>query len=237
MKYLDVDALNAIDAAAFLRVKPYPFINPAGLLTAEGHQRLIDNLPDIDVLQPNFGRKRSHGQVSHDRYNLEYSQALKTVPATWHEFVAELHGPDYTRFMQRMYQRRKFHLNMHWHYTPAGCSVSPHCDAQQKLGSHIFYLNTADEWDPEWGGQTLILDDGGRFATSSAPAFEDFDRIIESECVGNHSTLFARRARSWHGVRELTCPEGKFRKVFIVVINHPLLYAGRQALNWIKKKQ
>lgn len=237
MKFFDVDALNAIDAAAFHRVKPYPFINPRGLLTTEGYQSLVEHMPDVDVMEPSFGRKRSHGQACHDRYNLEYSPDLKSVPPIWHEFVEELHGTDYSRFIRRMYRRKKFHLNMHWHYTPAGCSVSPHCDAQQKLGSHIFYLNPEGEWDPQWGGQTLILDDGGRFATNSAPAFEDFDRVIESECVGNCSTLFARRKRSWHGVRELTCPEGKFRKVFIVVINNPWLYAGRQALNWVKKRK
>ena len=237
MQYLDFEKLNAIDAQAFLRVKPYPFINPEGLLTPEGYQQLVDNLPDVSVMEPSFGRKRSHGQVSHDRYNLEYSPDLKTVPKPWMEFIGELYGPEYNRFLQRMYQRNSFKLNMHWHYAPAGCSVSPHCDAQHKLGSHIFYLNKEGEWDPEWGGQTLILDDGGRFATNSAPAFEDFDRIIASECVGNHSTLFARRDRSWHGVRELTCPDGRYRRVFIVVINHPLLYAGRRALNWIKKKK
>ena len=237
MKYLDVDALNKIEAAAFLRVKPYPFINPAGLLTAEGYQRLTDNLPDVCVMEPLFGKPRSHGQASHDRYVLEYSSELDTVPDTWKEFIDELHGHEYTQFLQRMYLRGSFHLNMHWHYTPAGCSVSPHCDALQKLGSHIFHLNGPDEWDPAWGGQTLILDDGGRFTTNSAPAFEDFDRIFAGECVGNQSTLFARRKRSWHGVRELTCPEGKYRKVFIVVINHPLLHAGRKALNWFKNKK
>jgi hypothetical protein len=236
MKYLDLDKLNAIDAQAFLRVKPYPFINPAGLLTDEGYRQLQDNLPDLSVMQAYFGRKRSHGQEAHDRYTLEWSADLQTVPPAWNEFIAELFGPDYRRFLQRMFQRRTLQLNMHWHYTPTGCSVSPHCDAQHKLGSHIFYFNSEQEWDPQWGGQTLILDDGGRFPTNSAPAFEDFDRIIASECVGNHSTLFARRARSWHGVRALTCPAGKYRKVFIVVINHPLLYAGRRLLNRLKKK-
>jgi len=236
MQYLDTEKLNAIDSEAFLEVKPYPFINPAGVLTEAGYRRLIENLPTLEAMEPSFGRKRSHGQVSHDRYLLEYSEDLQTVPDVWHEFVAELHGPEYTRFLQRMYQRKRLRINMHWHYAPRGCSVSPHCDAQHKLGSHIFYLNTADEWDPEWGGQTLILDDNGRFETNSAPAFEDFDNVIASECVGNVSTLFARRDRSWHGVRELTCPEGKLRKVFIVVVNHPLLYAGRQVLNRIKNK-
>ena len=82
MKYLDDKALNAIDSAAFLRVKPYPFINPEGLLTAEGFRNLIDNLPGIEVLEPFFGHQRSHGQLPHDRYNLEYTDSLSTVPVS-----------------------------------------------------------------------------------------------------------------------------------------------------------
>ena len=37
--------------------------------------------------------------------------------------------------------------------------------------------------------------------------------------VGNDSLLFKRGEHSWHGVRELRCPEGRMRKVFIVVVN------------------
>lgn len=237
MQYLDVDKLEAIDADAFANTKPYPFVNPSGLLTDEGYSRLLENQLDVSVLTPSFGRSRSHGQYSHDRYVLEYRPDLGTVPAAWKEFIAELHGPQYTRFIKRMYRCRTFRLNMHWHYTPNGCAVSPHCDAMHKRGSHIFYLNTLDDWDPSWGGTTLILDDNGRFKTDSAPAFEDFDRIFAGECVGNYSTLFERRTRSWHGVRELVCPDDKLRKVFIVVINRPMLYAGRHILNWVKNKQ
>jgi len=237
MRYLDVDKLDAIDAQAFDQAKPYPFVNPAGLLTEEGYARLIQEQLDVSALKPSFGRKRSHGQYSHDRYVLEYEPGLEQVPAPWEEFIAELHGPDYTRFIRRMYRCRSFHLNMHWHYAPQGCSVSPHCDALHKRGSHIFYLNTKDDWDPEWGGGTLILEDNGRLKADSAPAFEDFDRIITSQCVGNVSTLFERRECSWHGVRELQCPPDKLRKVFIVVINRPVLFAARKALNWIKRKK
>jgi hypothetical protein len=35
--------------------------------------------------------------------------------------------------------------------------------------------------------------------------------------LGNRSPLFARKEHSWHGVREIRCPEGHMRKVFIVV--------------------
>ncbi len=237
MQYLDIEKLDAIDADAFADTKPYPFINPAGLLTDDGYTRLLENQLDVSLLNPSFGRKRSHGQYSHDRYVLEYQPGLDFIPAAWKDFIAELQGPEYSSFIKRLYRCRSFHLNMHWHYAPGGCGVSPHCDAVHKMGSHIFYLNTLDDWDPSWGGQTLVLDDHGRFDTSSAPAFEDFDNIISSECVGNYSTLFLRRDRSWHGVRELTCPDGKLRKVFIIVINRPLLYAARRALNWLKKKK
>lgn len=237
MQYLDLEKLEAIDAEAFAQTKPYPFINPAGLLTPDGYAQLLQEQLDVSALQPSFGRKRSHGQYAHDRYVLEYEPGLEHVPAAWEAFIAELHGPEYTRFIRRMYQCRNFRLNMHWHYAPSGCSVSPHCDAIHKRGSHIFYLNTAEDWDPEWGGGTLILEDNGRFKVDSAPAFDDFDRIITSECMGNVSTLFERRKRSWHGVRELTCPQDKLRKVFIVVINRPVLFAARRILNRIKHRK
>ena len=237
MQYLDFDKLDALDADAFANTKPYPFINPAGLLTDEGYARLLENQLDVSLLKPSFGRKRSHGQYSHDRYVLEYQPELEFVPAAWKEFIAELHGPEYSQFIKRMYKCKSFRLNMHWHYAPRGCGVSPHCDAVHKMGSHIFYLNTLEDWDPSWGGQTLMLDDHGRFEINSAPAFEDFDSIAASECIGNYSNLFLRRDRSWHGVRELTCPDDKLRKVFIIVINRPLLYAGRRALNWLKNRK
>ena len=237
MQYLDYDKLEAVDAAAFADTKPYPFVNPPGLLTDVGFSSLVENQLDVSALTPSFGRKRSHGQRAHDRYLLEYQPGLEFLPPAWKEFIAELHGPQYTRFIKRLYQCRSFQLNMHWHYAPRGCSVSPHCDAVHKMGSHIFYLNTQDDWDPEWGGATLILEDHGRFKIDAAPAFEDFDSVIASECIGNVSTLFKRRNRSWHGVRELTCPDDKLRKVFIVVINRPILYAGRRALNWLKLKK
>ena len=236
MDYLDRDNLDAIDADEFANTKPYPFINPAALLTGDGYRRLLEHQPDVSALTPSFGQKRSHGQYPHDRYVLEFQSDLDVIPDVWKEFVAELHGPHYTRFIKRMYGCNSFRLNMHWHYTPNGCVVSPHCDALHKMGSHIFYLNTLDDWNSSWGGETLMLDDNDRFALNSAPAFEDFDRIVAGKCIGNVSTLFARRRHSWHGVRELTCPSDKLRKVFVVVINQLVLYAARRLINRIKKK-
>jgi hypothetical protein len=218
MRYLDFDALERMNARAFQQRHPYPWANPAGLLTEEGFAALRGSLPGAERFEQVFGKPRRYGQQPHDRLALEYSPELELSPH-WQAFMQELTGSHYRQFMARMLGVRAFDLRFHWHYTPAGCLVSPHCDAREKLGSHIFYFNTEEDWQPEWGGQTLILDDGGRFDNKSAPAFEDFDNATESHAMGNCSLLFSRRGNSWHGVREIRCPPDYYRKVFIVVIN------------------
>jgi len=222
MTYLDFERLEAIDEQEFQTRKPFPWINPEGVLTNGGYQRLVETMPDVALFNPVFGLKRSHGQQSHDRFALEYRPGLD-LPEPWQAFIEELQGEAYSRFLRRLYGQGRLQLNFHWHYTPNGCSVSPHCDAKRKIGSHIFYLNAIEDWDPTWGGETLILDDHGRFSRNSAPAFEDFDSEVSGEAMGNYSLLFKRQGNSWHGVREIHCPEGKFRKVFIVVINDRFL--------------
>ncbi len=218
MQYLDLGRLSAIDTAAFQAQQPYPWINPERLMTEEGYQRLLDSLPNQAQFTPSFGNQRAHGQQGHDRFILEYSDDLSVVQE-WKDFVAELRSPTYQTFLSRLLGTREFELSFHWHYTPRGCSISPHCDAKHKLGSHIFYFNTERDWDPTWGGQTLLLDDGSRFSRKSAPRLEDFDKILKSKAIGNCSLLFARKEKSWHAMRPLQCPEDGLRKVFIVVIN------------------
>ncbi len=233
MNYLDYDRLEAIDAAAFQRVSPFPWINPAGLLSEAGYRHLVETLPDRSIFTRMFGVKRSHGQQPHDRYALEYHKTLPVHPH-WHGFVTELQGERYGRFLRRLFGRGGIQLNFHWHYTPRGCSVSPHCDAKRKLGSHIFYFNTAEDWDPAWGGDTLILDDGGRFKRNSAPRFEDFVSAESGTSLGNVSLLFKRQGNSWHGVREILCPEDRYRKVFIVVVNDRMRAMARRVGAYLK---
>lgn len=215
---LDRDRLSAIETATFRQADPYPWLNPEGLLTKQGFDLLRRNLPEIEQMKASFGRKRAHGQKPHDRYALEYRPDLDLHPA-WHQFIRELNGPAYQEWLSRLFATRRFTLSYHWHYAPRGASVSPHCDAKRKLGSHIFYFNTEDEWQRDWGGQTVILDDGGRFARNSAPDFSDFERSWVADAMGNRSLLFQRQGNSWHGVQTLDCPEDRLRKVFIVVVN------------------
>ena len=218
MYYLDLNRLDTIDPAAFQAQQPYPWINPQGLLTPEGYHRLLAHLPAQEQFTPSFGRQRAHGQRSHDRFMLAYHDALP-VAQEWKDFIAELHSSTYQDFLGRLLGTRTFELRFHWHYTPRGCSISPHCDAKDKLGSHIFYFNTEQDWDPAWGGQTLLLDDRGRFPRNSAPQIEDFNSVSASHAIGNASLLFARNGSSWHAMRPLRCPESRLRKVFIVVVS------------------
>ena len=122
-----------------------------------------------------YGKRRPGGQKPHDRYALQY-KPWNDYPGPWRQLIEDLNGPVYRKFVRDVVGHDKFLLHYHWHYTPAGCSVSPHTDAPWKYGSHIFYLNTEDDWDEAWGGNTVVLDDGGRFKVRSAPKFEDFDR-------------------------------------------------------------
>lgn len=218
MQYLDFEQLETIDERSYQAQEPFPWANPEGLLTAEGYARLRANLPDINLFESSFGVARRHAQTAHDRYILEYDANLPVDPA-WHAYVGELRSKRYKRIICRLLGERSVALNFHWHYTPRGCAVSPHADSVRKAGSHIFYFNTAADWDPNWGGHTVLLDDAGQLSARSSPSFEDFGREIACEALGNRSLLFTRGAHAWHGVRPIDCPEGKFRKVFIVVIN------------------
>jgi Rps23 Pro-64 3,4-dihydroxylase Tpa1-like proline 4-hydroxylase len=218
MTYLNYDRLGELDAEAFQTTRPFPWINPAGLLTDEGHRQLVESLPPVSLFKKSFGIKRSHGQRSHNRYVLEYDDSLE-VARPWKDFVSELRSSGYRKFIAKMMGSDRFTLNCHWHYGPPGCSVSPHCDAKHKHGSHVFYFNTENDWDPDWGGQTLVLDDGGELTHGAHPEEKNMKLVAASQAMGNHSLLFKRGEHSWHSVTELTCPEGYLRKVFILVVN------------------
>jgi hypothetical protein len=223
MQYLDPDRLDAIETEAFRSTKPYPWANPEGLLTEEGYQALLDNMPDIAMFDRKFGKERRGEQAPHDRYSLEYVPGMD-VPGPWKDFIGELRSDLYRDTIARLFDAKDPEFRFHWHYTPSGADVSPHCDSKREHGSHIWYFNRKGEWDPSWGGDTLVLDDGGRLSPNSAPAFEDFKEIITCKSEGNRSAIIERSARGWHGVRAITCPEGQMRRVFIIVVNPNSLF-------------
>jgi hypothetical protein len=223
MRYLDFDKLEAISPNEFRSTSPYPWVNPQGLLTDAGYDALLNSMPDVDLFEKKFGYERIAGQTPHDRYSLEYAPGTP-VPQPWQDFIAELCGDRYRSALARLFGAKKINLRFHWHYTPNGCSVSPHTDSVREHGSQLFYFNAEDEWNPAWGGDTLVLDDGGQMTFESAPTLKDFKNEIAAKSIGNYSLIFERTRHSWHAVREIQCPEDRLRRVFIVVTNPDNMY-------------
>ena len=68
--------------------------------------------------------------------------AAWTLRPQWRDFVEELCGDTYRNFICRLLDVSHVRFRFHWHFTPNGGEVSPHCDSKGKIGSQIFYLNT-----------------------------------------------------------------------------------------------
>lgn len=225
MSYLDFQRLEQIagQSAAFLEKSPFPWLGMQGVLREDGFRRLCAELPRHELFAPEFGRARGYGQQSHDRFALQYRPSLDAeLSPAWRQFIGELQGDAYRAFLRRMYglaPHERVELSMHWHHAQNGGSVSPHTDARRKVGSHIFYFNTEDDWDPGWGGQTVVLDDGGKLSPHNSPAFGSLPQVAASEILGNRSFIFKRTEHSWHAVNPIACPADRMRKIFIVVLN------------------
>ena len=215
-QYLNIEKLESIDPTEFRSRKPFPQANLQGLLTDEGFESLINNMPDIDLFEKIFAYRRLGGQEPHNRYALEYT-ADTPVPEPWKEFIAELCSDRYRHTLEQLMGAKKIRYRLHWHYTPNGCSVSPHVDSKREHGSQLFYFNSEDDWDPAWGGDTLVLDDGGKIDFETAPSLEEFASETPARSIGNYSFMFERTDRAWHAVREIKCPEDRVRRLFILV--------------------
>lgn len=220
MHYLNSTCLEAVSAEGFRATQPYPWTNLESSLTPEGYEALRQSLPDTEQADKQVGIRRGYGQAPHDRYLLHYRPGLQ-IAEPWKEFLEELQGPVYQDFLRRVLGPRTFIPTFEWYYAWRGCAVSPHCDATRKLATHIFYFNTDEDWNSNWGGQILILDSERRFPAHSAPQFDELKVAASLEPRGNGSLLFQRTPHSWHGVRPLQCPEGKLRRLFIVTVNVP----------------
>jgi len=221
VEYLNRERLQSLPSENFKNRSPYPWVEVENSLTEEAYARLRANLPPIEVgFDRQVGIQRAYGQAPHDRYLLHYRPGIP-IAQPWQEFIAELQSPIYQSFLRRMLGDHKFILTFEWYYAWEGCAVSPHCDAARKLATHIFYFNTQDDWNNEWGGQILILDGERKFRAHSGPTFDQLKVAASLDPRGNGSLLFQRAPHSWHGVRPLACPPGKLRRLFIVTINIP----------------
>ncbi|MFT4613052.1 MAG: hypothetical protein ACI9NT_000186 [Bacteroidia bacterium] len=235
--YLNKTVLDAIDPAQFGATDPFPWVNPQHFIQPELFQTLLQTMPDISSFRGFFGKQRKHGQGSHDRFILDYERGMDVAPQ-WRDFVEELCGDVYRDFVCALLGVPDIRFRFHWHFTPNGGEVTPHCDSKGKIGSQIFYLNTEKDWRRDWGGETVVLDDGDSISPDNAPSFDDFIAEYPAETQDNRSLLFGRRGNSWHGVRRINCPEDHYRKVFIIVFeeHRPIRTAVKIAKRFVTGK-
>ncbi|MDA8174872.1 MAG: 2OG-Fe(II) oxygenase [Nitrospiraceae bacterium] len=221
MPFLNYERMGGVPDGEFRNRKPYPWVNIEGGLTAEGFDQLRGSMPDASLFEKWESVRRAHGQGYHDRYILHYKPGVP-LSKPWQDFLAEIKGPGYDAFVRRMLglpSDKKLVLTLEWYYGWQGCAVSPHCDAMRKLATHIFYFNTEEDWKTEWGGNILIMDDGGKLHRHSGPSFDDLAVAASLDPRGNGSLFFMRTEHSWHGVRPLESPPGPLRKLFIITVN------------------
>jgi hypothetical protein len=152
------------------------------------------------------------------------------LPAIWQRFVDELETSDeYHRFIRRALGISKFIPRYAWHVGSQGSEVSPHLGLPKKIGTHILYFNTSDDWNAEWGGAPLAL--GGKKIKALNPEFADFETISAARITDNHSFLFKNTSQAWHGVTALTSPPGSYRRLSNIIFEMPKRSAGRKLVD------
>ena len=193
------------------------------MLTEEGFDALLNNMPGIDLFYHNIGKERRAGQTPHDRYSLEYTPETQ-VPKPWQEFIDELCSDRYRDNICRLFGVKKIEFRFHWHYTPTGCWVSPHTDSPGNT-VHTCSTSTRKKTGIRTGAATrwywMMV---ASSTTTQRPVSRSFRAKFACESIGNYSALMKRTDHAWHAVRPINCPEGEFRKIFILVVNPNSLF-------------
>ncbi|MGD1912916.1 MAG: hypothetical protein ACFB2X_19340 [Rivularia sp. (in: cyanobacteria)] len=232
-RFLNYELLESFVANSFTYNDRYPWFNFYQFLTAEGFQKLYDDFPSLELFEKHVDIQRNYTQRPHNRYYLAYEESIYTgnnksgkgtikhedLPETWQVFIEELKtNKDYENFMKSLFDVSEFVIRYAWHMGFNGSEVSPHLDGPEKIGTHIFYFNTTQDWNPDWGGSILALE--GKSTDTMNPDFTEFTSATSAQILDNHSFLFKNTSEAWHGVKALTCPEGKYRRLFNVIYEY-----------------
>ncbi len=237
-KFINYELLKKFDKQLFLENEPCCWYNFHQFLTPEGFQQLYQDYPALDLFEKHEGIKRRDGQKPHDRYYLAYNISPyegtrrgkageaavqhQDLPKSWQLFVKELTtSRKYHNFIRSLFEVSDFTIRFDWHVATANCDVSPHLDSYRKIGSHLFYFNTNQDWNSDWGGATLLL--SGKPEEVKNPDFSDFTSETQTQIIDNRSFMFRNTPTAWHGVKPLTCPEDKYRRLFNIIFEFPHL--------------
>lgn len=235
MGFINEKVLKSFSFDAFHKRWPFPWWDFKEFLTPEGFETLCRDFPALELFEYHENRSRSGaGQRPHNRYYLAYQRSIyhredapeagivekQDLSQSWQQFLEELETSlVYRDFIKQTLNVSEFDVRYVWHAGKTGSEVSPHLDHPKKLGTHIFYFNTSEDWDPAWGGELVVL--GGKLTPGVNPEFSSFTTSTPVSNVDNHSFLFKNEDKGWHGVKALKCPEGKYRKLFNVIFERP----------------
>jgi hypothetical protein len=240
-QFINYDLLKTFQVDTFKSQLPFPWHNFHQLLTPIGFQLLYQDFPSIELFEKHAGIQRGYGQRPHNRYYLAYEKSIyrgagntqgiitedaqgvvnhQHLPKTWQMFLEELETSSiYMQFIKSLFDVSEYKVRYAWHMGITNSEVSPHSDSSDKIGTHIFYFNTSQDWYPAWGGSILVL--GNKLSNVGNPEFEDFGTATSVQITDNHSFLFKNNSHAWHGVKPLTCPEGKYRRLFNIIFEFP----------------
>ncbi|MGQ4808285.1 hypothetical protein NKDENANG_01666 [Candidatus Entotheonellaceae bacterium PAL068K] len=257
MDFINRDCFATLTVDQFNAVTPYPWVNFQAFLSPEKFAELHKHFPSLDLFEWHQYRSRRGGQRPHNRYYLAYETSIYTkidhkdkgivqreeLPEVWQSFLQELNeGSEYRDFIASMLGVDDFRMRYAWHIGVTNSEVSPHSDSRQKLGTHIFYFNTDDDWDTAWGGELLVL--GGKLTKARNPDFDEFLTAHPVPFLNNRSFLFKNTTDAWHGVKAFTCPEGRYRRLFNAIFEPvetrwPSLASslGRMTSRWCSRTQ
>lgn len=243
---IDYETLEKHGPREFKAALPFPWFGLKDFLTPTAFRELYGTFPSLDLFEMHRGRPRVHGQRPHDRYYLALDQSIygnsgtvrrRQLSRVWRDFVAELEESErYHAWLRDLLDVPTWEMRFAWHVGVRGDEVTPHADGEAKIGTHILYFNTSEDWQPAWGGQTLLLSDKRTAAMN--PEFKDFGATVETEMVDNRSLLFKNGPAAWHGVRPLQCPAGHHRRLFNIILEQPgdsraRGGLGRRLMSWL----
>lgn len=232
--FISLSAIKNFNYTTYHAASPFPHHTSYSFITPEGFESLRKDFPALDLFEKSVGNYRGP-QRPHDRFLLSFERSIyhnknyrgkglvlrKDLSKKWQGFLNELEGKTYRNFIKKILGTSRFKIHCEWHMGFKGSEVSPHKDAPFRLGSHLFYFNTREDWNPSWGGETLLLGDKVKGSSAQAPEFRDFKKNLPVPTVGNQSLLFHNSASAWHGVEPLKCPRNKYRRVFMVIFMKP----------------
>lgn len=214
---------DPIHVQEFKEKKPFPSVVYHDLIPANAYNKLKNEFPDNSFFIEQHEKYRG-SQRPHDRFYLCLSEEAtlpgqilhQDLPVIWQKFIESFQSSSYQEYIHRLTGEIPSRIRFAWHRSHLNSEVSPHIDVIQKLGTQIFYFNDADDWNPEWGGNTLLLSKCR--VQKDNPDFHEFDSRLVIDMMKCQSLFFTRTGSSWHGVEKLNCPENYFRNTFNVIL-------------------